>query len=397
MKTISNKIFLLIFFAVLCSFASLAQSGAKTQGVKLKMITDQLSHPTSMAVTKKEPNLLFICEQEGRIRIIENGKLIQTPFLDISKEIIKRDGYEERGLLGLAFHPAYASNGKFYVYCSVSSAKGSGKDHVAEVREYIVSKENSRIADKTKMLKVISIDQPQSNHNGGCLKFGPDGFLYISVGDGGGQNDMHGKFGNAQNLTNLLGKISRIDVNKVPYGIPSDNPFLSTTEARPEIFAYGFRNPWRFSFDRKTNQLFAGDVGQDKYEEIDLVVKGGNYGWRAFEGVHAHRPADPQPKQHILPIAEYPHTEGISITGGYVYRGKAIPSLTGKYVFGDFMGPVWNLSKGADNKWTRTKMSISQDPGHWHIYSFGEDLKGEIYMLTILLESEKGVLYKMVP
>nr|WP_294869783.1 PQQ-dependent sugar dehydrogenase [uncultured Pedobacter sp.] len=397
MKITLKKIFLPIIFVLVTSVASFGQKVVKTDHVKLKLITDGLSHPTAMAVTKKEPNLLFVCEQEGRIRIIENGKLIQTPFLDISKEVIKNEGYDERGLLGLAFHPNYATNGKFYIYCSAPSEKGKGTDHQSEIREYTVSKANRRIADKTKMRKVLVVDQPESNHNGGCLQFGADGFLYISLGDGGGQNDMHGEYGNAQNLTNLLGKISRIDVNKIPYGIPADNPFVNTANVRPEIYAYGFRNPWRFSFDRKTNELFAGEVGQDKYEEVDLVKKGGNYGWRAFEGVHSYRPADPQPKQHILPIAEYPHTEGISITGGYVYRGKAIPSLNGKYIFGDFMGPVWNLSKGSNNKWVRTKMSISRDPGYWHIYSFGEDLKGDIYMLTVLLESEKGVLYKMVP
>lgn len=370
---------------------------AKSENVRLQMITDGLSHPTAMAVTKKHPNLLFICEQEGRIRIIENGKLIPGPFLDIQKEIIKKEGYEERGLLGLTFHPDYAANGKFYVYVSAPSTKGRGTDHQSEVREYIVSKNNPKVADQTKMRKVLIADEPQSNHNGGCIKFGPDGFLYISLGDGGGQNDMHGQYGNAQNLTNLLGKIIRIDVNKEPYAIPADNPFINTADARPEIYAYGFRNPWRFSFDRKTKELFAGEVGQDKYEEVDLVVKGGNYGWRAFEGMHAYRPEDPQPKNPILPIAEYPHTEGISITGGYVYRGSAIPSLSGKYIFGDLMGPVWNLTKTADNKWNRTKMSISKDAGYWHIYSFGEDLKGELYMLTVLLENEKGILYKLVP
>jgi len=391
-----NKFFLPFFFVIAAPVATFGQGTAKSDPVKLKLITDELSHPTAMAVTKKEPNLLFVCEQEGRIRIIENGKLTQTPFLDISGEVLKKEGYEERGLLGLAFHPDYVTNGKFYIYCSVPSAKGKGADHQSEVREYTVSKTNRRIADQTKMRQVLIADQPQPNHNGGCLQFGADGFLYIAIGDGGGQNDMHGEYGNAQNLTNLLGKICRIDVDKEPYGIPADNPFVNVAGARPEIYAYGFRNPWRFSFDRKTNQLFVADVGQDKYEEVDLVTKGGNYGWRTFEGLHSYRPNDPQPKDHILPIMEYPHTEGISITGGYVYRGKAIPSLNGKYVFGDFMGPIWKLSKGPDNKWIRTKMSISRDAGYWHIYSFGEDLKGDIYMLTVLLESDKGALYKLV-
>ena len=371
----------------------------QAQDIKLKLISDQLSHPTAFAVTKKSPTLLFVAEQEGRIRVIENGKLVATPFLDISKEVLKKDGYDERGLLGLAFHPDYAANGKFYVYCSIRAENPVRNvlDHQSEIREYTVSKTNPKLADASQMRKVLVFDQPQSNHNGGDLKFGADGFLYISAGDGGGANDQHGTYGNAQNLSNLLGKILRIDVNKTPYAIPVSNPFVKTENARPEIYAYGLRNPWRFSFDRKTNQLFAGDVGQNKFEEVDIITSGGNYGWRPVEGLHDFKPDDPKPVNPISPITEYPHSEGISITGGFVYRGNAIPSLAGKYVFGDMMGTVWNLAPGDDNKWTRNKMSLSRDAGYWHIYSFGEDLAGEIYMLTVLLDGGKGALYKLVP
>lgn len=369
------------------------------QDVKLQLITDQLSHPTAFAVTKKSPTLLFVAEQEGRIRVIENGKLVAAPFLDISKEVLKKEGYDERGLLGLAFHPDYATNGKFYVYCSVpvENPVKNVRDHQSEVREYVVSKSSLKLADATQMRKVLVFDEPESNHNGGDLKFGADGFLYISAGDGGGANDKHGTIGNAQNLTNLLGKILRIDVNKTPYTIPADNPFIKTPDAKPEIYAYGLRNPWRFSFDSKTNQLFAGDVGQNKYEEVDIITKGGNYGWRPVEGLHDFKADDPKPVNPIAPITEYPHSEGISITGGFVYRGKAIPSLTGKYIFGDMMGSIWNLTPGADNKWTRNTMSISKEAGQWHVYSFGQDLSGEIYVLSVLLDSSKGALYKLVP
>jgi len=369
------------------------------QDVKLQLITDQLSHPTAFAVTKKSPTLLFVAEQEGRIRVIENGKLVAAPFLDISKEVLKKEGYDERGLLGLAFHPDYATNGKFYVYCSVpvENPVKNVRDHQSEVREYVVSKSSPKLADATQMRKVLVFDEPESNHNGGDLKFSADGFLYISAGDGGGANDKHGTIGNAQNLTNLLGKILRIDVNKTPYAIPADNPFIKTPDAKPEIYAYGLRNPWRFSFDSKTNQLFAGDVGQNKYEEVDIITKGGNYGWRPVEGLHDFKADDPKPVNPIAPITEYPHSEGISITGGFVYRGKAIPSLTGKYIFGDMMGSIWNLTPGADNKWTRNTMSISKEAGQWHVYSFGQDLSGEIYVLSVLLDSSKGALYKLVP
>ncbi|GGB83911.1 PQQ-dependent sugar dehydrogenase [Dyadobacter sediminis] len=373
-----------------------AQTGPAAPDVSLKLISDALTHPTAFAVTKKNPELLFVCEQEGRIRIIQNEKLVKTPFLDITDDVLKKEGYDERGLLGLAFHPDYASNGKFYVYISVAANGEKGVDHHSEIREYKVSKSNAMVAEKSAMRKVLTFNQPESNHNGGDLKFGADGYLYISSGDGGGGGDRHGEHGNGQNINTLLGKILRIDINQTPYGIPKDNPFVNRKDARPEIFAYGLRNPWRISFDRQTHQLFAGEVGQDKYEEVDIITNGGNYGWRAIEGFHPFKPSDPQPSKAIKPIYEYPHTEGISITGGFVYRGKAIPALAGKYVYGDMMGPIWALAPQSGNKWTRTKLSVSRDPGYWHVYSFGEDVSGEMYVLTQLLQEGKGAVYKFV-
>ena len=393
-----RKLIIPVFTKVLFSATAFGQVATSPVKVKLQLISDELSHPTAFAVTKKSSDLLFVCEQEGKIRIVQNGKLLSAPFLDITKEVLKREGYDERGLLGLAFHPDYANNGKFYVYISAPAIPAEkGIDHRSEVREYTVSKNSSLLADASTMRKVLVFDQPQSNHNGGDLKFGADGFLYISCGDGGGANDQHGEIGNAQNLSNLLGKILRIDVNKTPYDIPADNPFVKTENAKKEIYAYGLRNPWRFSFDRKTNELFAGEVGQNKYEEVDIITKGGNYGWRPIEGLHDFKADDPKPVNPIAPIAEYQHPEGLSITGGFVYRGKAIPSLNGKYIFGDMMGPLWSLSPGSDNKWTREKLSIARDAGYWHVYSFGEDLSGELYVLTVLLDSNKGALYKLVP
>ena len=393
-----RKLIIPVFSTVLFSATAFGQVATSPVKVKLQLISDQLSHPTAFAVTKKSTDLLFVCEQEGRIRVIQKGKLLPSPFLDITKEVLKREGYDERGLLGLAFHPDYANNGKFYVYISVPAVPAEkGIDHRTEVREYTVGKSNPLLADETSMRKVLVFDQPQSNHNGGDLKFGTDGFLYISSGDGGGANDQHGEIGNAQNLSNLLGKILRIDVNKTPYDIPADNPFVKTENAKKEIYAYGLRNPWRFSFDRKTNELFAGEVGQNKYEEVDIITKGGNYGWRPIEGLHDFKADDPKPVKPIAPIAEYPHPEGLSITGGFVYRGKAIPALEGKYIFGDMMGPIWSLSSGSNNKWTREKLSIARDAGYWHVYSFGEDLSGELYILTVLLDSNKGALYKLIP
>ena len=399
----SMKPFCLFLFGGLLIPATLFGQAAKpVANVKLKLISDQLSHPTAFAVAPNgAADRMFVCEQEGRIRIIEKGNLKPQPFLDVTQEVVKRKGYEERGLLGLTFHPDYAKNGKFYIYCSTPAVGKKGVDNVEEVREYTVSK-NPDLADKMTMRVLLKVDDPESNHNGGDITFGPDGYLYISIGDGGGQKDQHGPIGNAQNLGSLMGKILRIDVNQQPYGIPTDNPFVGKKDGngqpiRPEIFAYGFRNPWRISFDRKTGRLFTGEVGQDKFEEVDIVEKGGNYGWRVREGLHEYNEEDPDPKNWINPIIDYPHTEGLSVTGGYVYRGKAIPALVGKYVFADWIGPIWQLEDTGGKTWTREKLPISKETGYWHIYSFGEDKSGELYVLTVLLDSGKGALYQIVP
>jgi len=377
--------------------ACYGQPGTSALKLDVKLISDQFSHPTAFGEPADQSGRLFVAEQEGRIRIIKKGKVLSAPFLDITDEVLKNDGYDERGLLGLAFHPNFAKNGKFYIYRSVRVPKTDGVDHKSEVREYTVSKQNPDLADKASSRLVLSFDQPQSNHNGGDLKFGPDGLLYIASGDGGGGDDRHGAYGNAQNLGNVLGKILRIDVNQQPYGIPKDNPFVGKEGARGEIYAYGLRNPWRFSFDKTTGKLFAGDVGQGAWEEVDIITKGGNYGWRIREGLHEKFPNDPDPKNWIDPITDYSHSEGISITGGFVYRGKQIPSLKGKYVFADWMGPVWSLTDVKKAQWNREKLSISHAAGYWQIYSFGEDQSGELYVLAVMLDSNKGAVYKIVP
>lgn len=387
---------ILMFLTLTCMAISLAaQTTESPVKVAIRLITDQLSYPTAFAAPNDKTNRLFVCEQKGRIRIIKNGTLTTTPFLDFNSEVLMMASGDEMGLLGLAFHPQYAKNGKFYVYFSKRIPKTSGIDHKSIVREYTTSA-NKDLADKASAKDIITIDEPESNHNGGDLKFGPDGFLYITLGDGGAYNDLHGEIGNGQNLNTLLGKILRIDVNQTPYGIPADNPFVNKENARPEIYAYGFRNPWRISFDKLNGRLFAGDVGQKNWEEVDIVTKGGNYGWRVREGTHIKTPNDPDPNNWINPITDYGRQEGISITGGFLYRGKQIPALQGKYIFGDLMGPVWTLTDVNKELWKREKLSISKDPGYWQIYSFGEDQSGEIYLLANLLDGDKGAVYKLV-
>lgn len=356
----------------------------QTPGIKLKLIAKDVASPVSMDSPKDGSGRLFICEQTGKIKIIKNGAVLVKPFLDVSSKLDKINrGYSEKGLLGLAFHPNYKSNGRFFIYYSAPTAN-STFNHKSVIAEYMVSPDANVAGAEGRIL--MEIEQPESNHNGGQLAFGPDGFLYIGVGDGGGAGDDHGKYGNGQELNTLLGKILRIDVNgKVPYDIPADNPFAKAADAKPEIYAYGLRNPWRFSFDRKTGKLFCGDVGQDKWEEIDIIHKGKNYGWRIMEGNHCFKPStNCNPAGLEIPVAEYSHSEGISVTGGYVYNGSAIPALQGKYVFADWNGKMFYLDE-TGGKYKLQKLMIADkknnDAGS-NINSFGEGENGELYILT---------------
>ncbi|MES2284109.1 MAG: PQQ-dependent sugar dehydrogenase [Bacteroidota bacterium] len=360
--------------------------------IKLNSIAKRLLGPVAMDCPKDGSGRLFICEQSGKIKIIKDGKKLSEPFLDVSHKLDRMNKiYSEKGLLGIAFHPKYKINGKFFIYYSAHS-KTPGSDHKSILAEYKVSS-NTDIADPGSERVILEVEQPESNHNGGQLVFGPDGFLYVGLGDGGGAGDEHGVIGNGQDLNTVLGKILRIDIDKSdaqkdsnkPYSIPADNPFVNNKNARSEIWAYGLRNPWRFSFDSKTKELFCADVGQNIWEEINIIEPGKNYGWRIMEGNHCYDPAtNCDQKDLVPPIAEYNHDVGISITGGFVYRGKAIPFLVGKYVFGDWKGKLFYLEKSAD-KWKMVDMVIegkkNNDIGS-DINSFGEDENGEIYILT---------------
>jgi len=381
-----NKLKVLIICLAPLLFSGLhQQNDPKGPVIKVVPVAKGFTGPVAMDCPKDGTGRLFICEQTGKIKIIKEGKVLEQIFIDLGSKLDKVNKvYSEKGLLGIAFHPKYKTNGRFFVYYS---APGSDKkfDHKSILAEYKVSA-NKDLADATSAKIILEVKQPESNHNGGQLAFGPDGFLYIGLGDGGGAGDKHGDKGNSQSLNTPLGKILRIDIDsRSPYGIPKDNPFISTANARPEIFAYGLRNPWRFSFDRKTGKLFCADVGQDKWEEIDLIQKGKNYGWKIMEGNHCYDPATGCNTKGLEgPIAEYDHKEGISVTGGYVYRGKKFPALNGKYIFGDWSGKMYYLEEAA-GKWKRGKLFIDGEKDNdlgININSFGEDENGEIYMLV---------------
>ncbi len=336
----------------------------------------QISHfaggfasPIGVANAADGTNRLFVIEQEGIVKIVAAAEtVLPTPFLDIRERVL---GGGERGLLGIAFHPSFESNGRFFVHYNNNSGA-----HV--ISEFGMTG-NPNVANPASERILLTFSQPFGNHNGGQMNFGPDGFLYIAFGDGGGGGDPEN---HAQNRADLLGDIIRIDVNgALPYAIPPSNPFVGQPGIRPEIFAYGFRNPWRFSFDRLNGRLFAGDVGQSAMEEVDIVTSGANYGWRIMEGTNCFNPATNCPTAGLtLPIHSYGRNDGVTVIGGYVYRGNAANNLYGKYVFGDFgSSRIWALEEAPDGTWKRSE--IGNTGGL--ISSFGEDESGELYVLDL--------------
>lgn len=331
------------------------------------------SNPVDLQSARDGTNRLFVVEQQGKIFVFQNDRNTSTKkvFLDITDRV---SWGGEMGLLGLAFHPQFQTNGYFYVNYTANNPRRT------VVSRFRVSSTNPDSADKNSELILLTFNQPYSNHNGGCLAFGPDGYLYIATGDGGSAGDPQN---NAQNITNLLGKILRIDVDNpqlpLNYGIPSDNPFVDSlnTNIRKEIYAYGLRNPWRFSFDFLTGKIWAADVGQYDWEEINLIEKGGNYGWRCYEGNHPYNLSGCN-GNYIFPIYEYSHIEGISITGGYVYRGNEFPELRGKYIYGDFgTKKIWALQYDGSSNPVNTLIATSPQA----ISSFGIDDFNEIYIV----------------
>ncbi|KAI7804780.1 HHIP-like protein 2 [Triplophysa rosa] len=390
----------------------------------LMEVANGLRNPVLMVHSGDDTHRMFVAEQVGFVWVyLRDGSRIEKPFLDISGEVLTTQWLgDERGFLGLAFHPKYKNNGRFFIYYSILVNGMLEKVRISEMK---VSAHDMNAADPHSERVLLEIDEPAANHNGGQLLFGLDGYLYIFTGDGGKAGDPFGKFGNSQNRSALLGKALRIDVDGSrkdgkPYKIPPDNPFIRESNAKPEVYAYGVRNMWRCSVDRGDpvtqygrGRIFCGDVGQNRYEEIDIIVKGGNYGWRAKEGFECFdvKLCQNSSLDDILPIFAYGHHVGKSVTGGYVYRGCESPNLNGLYIFGDFMnGRLMALEEDKEpGSWKEKNVCMGDTktcsfPGlinqhHKFIISFAEDEAGELYFLATSYPSAMspfGTVYKFV-
>ena len=402
MKMYMKKIILLIIPLLLF---------AEEKNLSSVLIADGYKKPVFITSSPNNAKLLYIVEQAGLIKIINDGKKLSRPFFDINKRVVNpnRPG-DERGLLGFAFHPNHTNNGKFYI----NYMDNDGNTIVSEFST------NSELRANHKSERIIlKLKQPYGNHNGGDIQFGPDGYLYISIGDGGKAGDP---LNAGQDLSSLFGKIIRIDIEQKPYGIPKSNPFFGQKDKREEIWAWGLRNVWRFSFDKQTGDKYLADVGQNKWEEVNFEPassKGGlNYGWRIMEANHCYDPKENCPTEGLIkPIIEYPNdanhpafafriieelsfsetdVEGCSVTGGYVYRGQKIKSMQGQYIFGDYCsGNIWTLKvvngKAINFKNRTEEINIGGGEFTTYISSFGQDSDGEIYIIDY-----NGGIYKLI-
>ncbi|MGD1992630.1 MAG: PQQ-dependent sugar dehydrogenase [Anaerolineae bacterium] len=406
--------------------------------VGLELVADGFAAPLALVASGDGSGRRFVLDQTGQIWILmPEGELEDDPFVDVSGRMVQLSGgYDERGLLGLAFHPDFAENGRFYLYYSapLRDEAPAGWNHTSHISEFVVSQDDPNSADPDSERLLMQVDQPQSNHDGGQIAFGPDGYLYIPLGDGGGASDRgtghNPELGNGQDTSTLLGSVLRVDVDGGdPYGIPPDNPF-SGEEGREEIFAYGFRNPYRIAFDAGgERQLFVGDVGQNLWEEVDIVTRGGNYGWNIKEGTHCFDPLNPgvSPGECpdisemgvalAAPIIEYQNANapgglGRAVVGGMVYRGSALPAFQGRYVFGDwstgFNRPDGTLlvatpPEMGEGMWPFEEVRIAaRENGRLgsFLLSFGQDADLELYVLTSDTpgpSGDTGKVFKIVP
>lgn len=418
--------------------------------IALELVADGLNSPVVFVPVDDGSRRYLIADQAGLIYVLDgDGELLETPFLDLRDRMVTlMEGFDERGLLGLALHPEYADNGRLFVYYSAPLREGAPQEfnHTSHISEFQVSADDQNVADPDSEQILLQVDEPQFNHDGGQILFGPDGYLYIPLGDGGGANDVGdghvedwydvNEGGNGQSPdANLLGSILRIDVDAEgadgqPYGIPDDNPFAGGEEALPETWAYGFRNPFRISFDMGgDNQLYVADVGQDRWEEVNIVTAGGNYGWNVKEATHCFNTDNPSedrdecPDQTpdgeplIDPVIEYQNANqqgglGLSIIGGYIYRGDALSGFEGQYIFGDWsesfgegLGQllVATPSDTEGELWPMEQLPVSgRDDGSLgeFLLSIGQDLEGELYILTSETPGptgETGKVYRLVP
>lgn len=431
------------------SLATAAETSAGPN-ISLKLIAEGLSAPNVLVSIPDGSGRLLVADQSGVIHLLNReGKKSERPFLDLrSKMATLGQGMEERGLLGLALHPQFKSNRKFYVVYSAPLRTSAPPkwDHTERLSEFKTVGDDFSSADLASERVILEIDEPDWNHNSGRIAFGPDGYLYWTVGDGGAFNDVgdvargrgHPPEGNGQKLDTLLGKVLRLDIDGgMPYGIPKDNPFSDGKKGLPEIYAYGLRNPWGISFDRGgKHDLIVVDVGQDRWEEINVIVNGGNYGWRLREGFDGFDPNNPRSaptnavtvgadgKPFVDPVFAYktlrgrgtdPEAYGVTITGGYVYRGKAFPELVGKYIFAD-----WSRSMAVPEgtllaatippqssdapRWTVQPLALKEFPDgrlkSYFIWALGEDEEGELYVLVNGINSlvhTRGKVFKLVP
>ena len=363
-----------LLLALLLSFPAYAADPI----LSFQEIASNLDDPVS--ITHAGDSRLFITLQPGLVRIHDGTRMLPTPFLDI-RSLVSAGG--ERGLLSIAFHPNYATNGFFFV--NYTDTRGD-----TVVARYRVSSDPNR-ADPNSAKLVLFIDQPYPNHNGGQLQFGPDGYLYIGMGDGGAAGDPDNR---AQNRNDLLGKMLRIDVNGDPYSVPPSNPYVGNAAGRPEIWSLGLRNPWRFSFDRASGDLWIADVGQGAWEEVNLQpassIGGENYGWDILEGTHCFGAVNCTRTGVVPPVIEYNHSDrACSVTGGYVYRGVRSPRLQGMYLYGDYCnGKIWGARRSPDGaSWVSQQLADTE----YLISTFGEDVNGEVYVAD-----HRGTVYRIV-
>jgi glucose/arabinose dehydrogenase len=438
------------FFAASALFALMLTGCKKNEGpdhnnkeVDMQLIADNFVSPIGVVTAPDDTSRLYVIDQVGKIWIIKDGQKLATPFMDVTSKLVPLlPAYDERGLLGLAFHPDYKTNGRFFVYYQLPPRAGGPEpgvswNNLSRISEFKVSG-NMDVADMNSEKVLLDLDDPQSNHNGGTLAFGPDGYLYISIGDGGRANDVApghvtdwytvNAGGNGQDIdSNLFGNILRIDVNSgSPYGIPADNPFVGKP-GKDEIYAFGFRNPFRFSFDRGgDHKLLAGDAGQVLWEEVSVVIKGGNYGWNVKEGRHCFNAADSSKvlascpsvdnmgNPLIDPVIEVNNWQNpaggraTTIIGGNVYRGKDIKGWNGKYIFGTFSqtpttanGELFMAQTSNASEWTYDEVHLKSHPDDlgYYLKGFGQDNDGEIYLTVSSMlgpSGNTGKVFKLV-